>query len=380
MTTTVASPDESDDEPELTPEQRKKLQRHIQGISNNLVPRIEIPKIDLGIDTTAIARITADVARLGHNQIPQTWLKDYTAASILADQSAKILAGLQPYFDIQSALQQQLAPITSDLIKWTMPVQPQLNFLSSQLLKNIDFGWTDEIARIGQQFASYQSKWLEDLKPLLAQVTSDFYPSNLGNDFTLDQIEQVVMLDGIALYEMPRAEIVTPLICASSSAARREILGRRWKAIAVDCRGVLDSCESPEAAPLAKFAVDAVDALEGGNPTSAQALAGSLLDTILRKFFADQRLDLLPSKKTTNTDAYLERTVKEFIAIAPIWQAYQQYYPDKNDPIPRAFNRHATAHTVGTLQYSRRNAVQGLMIVCGLLKFIDQQAVGKRKP
>jgi len=72
--------------------------------------------------------------------------------------------------------------------------------------------------------------------------------------------------------------------------------------------------------------------------------------------------------------------VKEFIAIAPIWQAYQQYYPDKNDPIPRAFNRHATAHTVGTLQYSRRNAVQGLMIVCGLLKFIDQQAVGKRKP
>jgi len=228
MTTTVASPDESDDEPELTPEQRKKLQRQIQGISNNLVPRIEIPKIDLGIDTTAIARITADVARLGHNQIPQTWLKDYTAASILADQSAKILAGLQPYFDIQSALQQQLAPITSDLIKWTMPVQPQLNFLSSQLLKNIDFGWTDEIARIGQQFASYQSKWLEDLKPLLAQVTSDFYPSNLGNDFTLDQIEQVVMLDGIALYEMPRAEIVTPLICASSSAARRE---NTWPAL-----------------------------------------------------------------------------------------------------------------------------------------------------
>jgi hypothetical protein len=32
---------------------------------------------------------------------------------------------------------------------------------------------------------------------------------------------------------------------------------------------------------------------------------------------------------------------------------------------------------VGSQQYSRRNAVQGLMLVCGLLKFLDEQAAQK---
>ncbi|HEX6525471.1 MAG TPA: hypothetical protein VF070_36495, partial [Streptosporangiaceae bacterium] len=80
-----------------------------------------------------------------------------------------------------------------------------------------------------------------------------------------------------------------------------------------------------------------------------------------------------PSKKTKSADGYLDFSVRKYIALGPIWQAYQSYYPDNGDRVPRTFNRHATAHTVGSQQYSRRNAIQGLMLVCGLLKFLDGQ-------
>jgi hypothetical protein len=95
---------------------------------------------------------------------------------------------------------------------------------------------------------------------------------------------------------------------------------------------------------------------------------------LLRRYLSKTKPLILPGRKTKNADAYLDFSVRKYIALAPIWQAYQNYNLDNGDRVPRTFNRHATAHTVGSQQYSRRNAVQGLMLVCGLLKFIDEQA------
>ena len=63
------------------------------------------------------------------------------------------------------------------------------------------------------------------------------------------------------------------------------------------------------------------------------------------------------------------------MAFAPLWQAYQKYKLEDGDPIPRTFSRHASVHGVGPRQFSKRNAVQGLLFVCSLLLFLDEQAV-----
>jgi hypothetical protein len=51
---------------------------------------------------------------------------------------------------------------------------------------------------------------------------------------------------------------------------------------------------------------------------------------------------------------------------------------ENEDRVPRSFNRHATANTVGSQQYSRRNAVRAAWFSFrGLLKFIDEEAAAR---
>jgi hypothetical protein len=58
-----------------------------------------------------------------------------------------------------------------------------------------------------------------------------FYPPNLRSieGLEFEEVEQVVMADGIALFGLPRASIAEALIRANGAQERRKILGRRWK-------------------------------------------------------------------------------------------------------------------------------------------------------
>lgn len=376
MATTVSSPDEGDEGDELTPEQRERLQRQLQGIYKDLRPKLDIKVPELELGPSAISKIAADVAKLGRVSMPDSLLKSIGIGSVFAEQNARLVDQMKPILASMAGWQKQITPITSDFAKLIGVTQPKLNVLGDQLTRGAYFGWNDQLAKIAGLYATQQADWLRSIAPGLGSLRGRFFPTNLQGieKLSLEDIEQVVMLDGIALYEIPRVEIAERLVRASSSSGRRDILGRKWREIVADCRTTLESCKSAEVVQMIRFATDAIDALEGGNATSAQSLAGSLVDTLLRRYLPKTKPLILPGRKTKNADAYLDFSVRKYIALAPIWQAYQSYYPDNGDRVPRTFNRHATAHTVGSQQYSRRNAVQGLMLVCGLLKFIDAQA------
>ncbi|HYF71838.1 MAG TPA: hypothetical protein VD864_03400, partial [Nocardioides sp.] len=124
------------------------------------------------------------------------------------------------------------------------------------------------------------------------------------------------------------------------------------------------------------FAVATVDALDAGHTEAAQALAGSVVDAILGSYFGTERYKYTPDKKGKRTkDAYDEFSVRQFIAFAPVWQTYQQFFVTDGDKVPTTFSRNATAHTVSRRQFNRRNAVQGLMVACSLLYRLDEEAV-----
>ncbi|WP_194520847.1 hypothetical protein [Cellulosimicrobium sp. JZ28] len=118
----------------------------------------------------------------------------------------------------------------------------------------------------------------------------------------------------------------------------------------------------------------ALDALDAGHTAAAQALSGSLVDSILTDYFGDDRYKYTPNKGTRTKDAYDEFTFRQFVAFAPMWQAYQQFYVTEGDKVPSTFSRNATAHTVSPRQFNRRNAVQGLMFVCSLHYRLDEEA------
>ncbi|MEJ5943849.1 hypothetical protein WDZ17_00885 [Pseudokineococcus basanitobsidens] len=255
--------------------------------------------------------------------------------------------------------------------------------MTQRLTRNIDFsGVASSLAiltRISEAFAEQQSAIIENLAPALATLRGGFYPPNLRaiDDLDFKDVQSVVMIDGIALYGLPRSTTAEVLIRAGSRSKRRNILGRRWKTIIGDCREVVRGCSSEVVAPYVPFALAAVDALDAGHTAAAQALAGSLVDTVVSNYFGNARTKYTPhpqGKRTT--DAYDEFTVREYIAFAPMWQTYQQFYVKDGGKVPGTFSRHATAHAVSVRQYSKRNAVQAIMFACSLLYRLDEEAVG----
>jgi hypothetical protein len=226
-------------------------------------------------------------------------------------------------------------------------------------------------------FRAFEAQRAQITKSLevLARAAVSIYPDNLrGIDgLMISYVQVVVMDDGIPLYAVPRPTIAQGLVRAPTAAKRRNILGRRWRDIAKDCRLVLDECDAERVRSDRKFALQAIAALEAGHDLAAQALAASLLDTMLTAHFSHERVLLVPSEWVKTPDGYEGFFVHKYWALAPVWTAYQRFFPDQGDPVPRRFARHATAHAVGGAQFSRRNAVQATMLVSSLIVYLNDR-------
>ncbi|MFJ6357253.1 hypothetical protein [Pseudarthrobacter oxydans] len=351
---------ENNDDPEerieLTPEQKAALSRTLEGIQQTLARNIEFPKFTL----------------------PDSTLRNIFAVSRIAEsQQAMVASVIKPLADMQQSWQKQFASISSDIFKSYSLVQPTLNLVASQLTKNIDFSAFAGAARVAEQFASQQATWLKNIAPALASMRAAFYPPNLRSieGLEFEEVEKVVMADGIPLYGLPRTSIAEALIQTDGARGRREILGRRWKPISADCRAAIGTCGSDAVAAYVPFAVAALDALDAGHTEAAQTLAGTLIDAILTSYFGKDRYKYTPDRNGKRTkDAYEEFNVRQFIAFAPMWQTYQQFFIADGDKVPMTFSRNATAHTVSPRQFNRRNAVQGIMVACSLLYRLNEEA------
>jgi hypothetical protein len=243
---------------------------------------------------------------------------------------------------------------------------------AADLVAKANFGWNSQLQAVTSQLAKQHSAWLKSLVKLDFRLP---YPPNLEGieDLRLAEIEQVILVEGIPLYGIPRKAIAEALIRAESPEKRREILGRRWKAISADCRTHVNECTTAQTEALKRFSILALDALDAGHTEAAQALAANTLDTLLTTHMPIQRKKLVPGKKVTTSDHYRELAVREWLAFGPIWSAHQNYWPSNGDPVPRTFNRHVTVHGVSTSQFSKRNAIQGLMLVCSILRYADDR-------
>lgn len=316
--------------------------------------------------TGAFADFVAKNVKLASFSFPESVLDRVTILSGIEAQRSKIMGALKPTHDIQTALSAQLADRQAHFAK-----------LSANLAKTIDIGISDSVARVAEQFAAEQASWLKTLGPTLERMTRGLYPPNLREieDLAFEDVERVVMDEGIALYGVPRTAIAKALINADSAAKRRDILGRRWSAVSADCRKAVEGLASDLVLPYVLFALAALDALDDEHTEAAQALTGSLIDSLLAAYFGNARKKYTPNKSTQTTAAYQEFTIRQFIVFAPMWQTYQQFWVNNGDRIPNTFSRNATAHTVSPRQFNRRNAVQGLLFATSLLLFVDERAV-----
>lgn len=247
------------------------------------------------------------------------------------------------------------------------------------IFKNVDFGAsTGAAALISKQFTERQSRMWKQLGEQWLRIGQAFFPANLRDieGIRLTDVQQVAFVEGVPLYAVPGRETAELLLQAESQEARRAILAERCSVIIKDCRDVVEAGDSAMLASDRNKVLEAAAALEAGFISPAQALIGSIVESLVWDYFGKdykKREPFIPDKKGVRTpEAYDQLGVHEYIALAPIWQAFQKFDAAKGDPVPTTFSRNACAHTISDDQFTQVNALQGLMLASSILALMEE--------
>lgn len=367
----VATPDPEDDDEfkfDLTPEQRERLRKAFGNLQGAMLPKFRFNLPDL----TGFAKVQESIAKAV--AIPESSTKNLAAYSAIADAAA---AALKPITHAQAQWAKPMSVINSDALK-ALTAMPKMDSVFAQIAKNAEF--SDSVARIADQIARQHEATFKSIAEAAKKFSAAIYPENLRGieDLAFEDVKEVVLEDGIALYGVPRTEIAQALIKADGTAERLAILDSEWQSITEDCRTALDRCETEYVADWVTAGLSALDAFAAGHETPAQALLGTLIDTVVNSFMGDKRYLYTPNKAGTRTTAeYKKLSIRTLIALGPVWQAFQKFDAAVDTTIPTTFSRHATIHTVSSVQYTRRNLVQGLMLACSLTLFVNERAAAE---
>ncbi|MEU3194502.1 hypothetical protein ABZ686_28605 [Streptomyces sp. NPDC006992] len=284
-------------------------------------------------------------------------------------------AGLSDLFGAMESMANYYRTRNADLMKQltaaVMPTRRISDAFSRQVADTIGLNAMlgDALGPLTQRF---RQQW-RDTFALIDTLKDRIYPENLRDaEPRLNDLEELLVEEGIPLMWVPGPKVVRALLDAPGAVERRRIIGRRWRGIVTDCESVANSVDHADLLEARSFVLDCVTALRDGHANSAQALAANLLDSLMHAHFEkDDRVKLTSNKKGKAKFDLNDYEVRVALTFAPIWCAYAEYWSHKGDPIPRMFARHASAHGVSRFQYSRINAVYGLMLATSVMKFFD---------
>lgn len=201
------------------------------------------------------------------------------------------------------------------------------------------------------------------------------FPVNIAevlDHVSVKELEAFVLAEGIGVYGAPRSAIVVKLVKSDSRAARRKMLNTYYSQIISDCESTLSSMSSQDLFPEIEFVLEAVETMQSGHPKAAQALLTVTLDSLISRLIGDKKTRTSITTRNADSEPPLNTDANNFrmvLAWLPVWNAHGTFYASKGDEIPREFSRHATVHAVSKRQYSKRNCIQVLLLVTGLIKY-----------
>ncbi|MET7605930.1 hypothetical protein ABZS96_26135 [Streptomyces avermitilis] len=198
-----------------------------------------------------------------------------------------------------------------------------------------------------------------------------------------DQLNRLDMLtvmeEGIPLVWTPSADVIRDLLDAPDAPARRKVLEQQVAAIVDHCRTVLSNVGRSDLTAQVDFLNDCLDSISSGKYAAAQALASSVLDTVLRAMVrADPSLQGrrgqfdFKSLAAQLPKASRDTVVGQFRAYCihtSIHKAYEQYF---GPPVPEEYNRHATAHAAGPTQITLANGLAAVMLAVGMVRELEE--------
>jgi hypothetical protein len=194
-------------------------------------------------------------------------------------------------------------------------------------------------------------------------------------ELSAEEVGQVMALMeelGTSLVWIPQAETIRRLLRSRAHSPARRLLGFE-KPILGDLEACLRQLSRPELRDIRHCLKRALDAHREGNPEAAQALAASVLTAAIHDYFDPPRFGGL-RKKAGGVDPMRAalREVRSTTIIVRVGASIQKFEPGK-DPIPRNFNRHASAHSVSPEQFTSANSLAGLMLATSVAREVEQR-------
>jgi hypothetical protein len=198
---------------------------------------------------------------------------------------------------------------------------------------------------------------------------------DLGDKLKLSTLLEVSEA-GLPTAWIPRALVLQELLDADEI-DRAEVFATRRQEVIEDCRTVLNDVTSPELAEHVDLLNEALDVAADGRLAAAQSLAASIFDTVLRHTIKPQKISGYYKRvKDQINDRYDNASIAEmrwgFVHV-PAIAALDMFDQPSGDPIPAKFNRHASAHAVGRVQYTPANAVIALALATSLVREAHQE-------
>ena len=212
----------------------------------------------------------------------------------------------------------------------------------------------------------------QQLTDLFKRLNIDEYAASLPSnwidagleDYDYGLLEQLILDEGLSLAWVVEPDLLTQLLTAESESERREMLAKHWEEITDHCCKLLDKVTSQELAEWRGFALKVGHALRHDNPEAAQALAASLIETMLVDNFTYS--GKRERMKRENRPQISLEAISRSIVYGGLWGVFLKFRTDR-DPIPSRFSRHSSAHAVSTTQYTLTNSVIAFMHVVAYL-------------
>lgn len=200
---------------------------------------------------------------------------------------------------------------------------------------------------------------------------------NLGPGWEFQRLFEITEA-GYPTAWVPRAEVLQQLIDAPDN-DWSTVFETHSSEVIADCIAVVDEIDSVELADLTVLLREAADIGREGKFAAAQALAAAVFDTVLRHTIVPEKINGYYKRvKTEILDRHENASIAELrwgLAHIPAVIALKMFDQSKGDAVPDYFNRHASAHAAGRVQYTSANAIVALALATSLLREAHQTIV-----